>query len=203
MIRNIVFDMGMVLLDFHPMDACRAVAPDDESAQKLITALFNNPEWVRLDDGSLEEDELIRRAMARLDDARLRPLISKIMQAMPFNVLSPLPGMEGIVDFLHARGFRVYLLSNAGLNVSLNREIIPDIAKFDGVVFSVEEKVIKPNPVIYQRLTQRYGLVPQECLFIDDLAPNVAGARAQGWEAYQFSGDAPALRQMLAALPQP
>ena len=203
MIRNIVFDMGMVLLDYHPMTACRAIAPDEESAQKLYTALYDDPEWIRLDEGTLEEAEITRRAMARLDDEALRPHIEQLMQGMPFNVLSPLAGMEGIIGFLRDRGFHIYLLSNACRSVSVNRDIIPDIDQFDGVVFSVEEKVIKPNPVIYNRLTERYGLVPQECLFIDDMPRNVEGARQQGWQAYQFSGDAPALRQMFAALPKP
>ena len=77
MIRNIVFDMGMVLMDYHPLEACRAAAPDEESALKVYAALFDHPEWVGLDDGSVDEDDLARHAMktgffGRLAEARRR-----------------------------------------------------------------------------------------------------------------------------------
>lgn len=199
MVRNIVFDMGMVLMDFHPLEACRAVAPDEGSAQKLYAALFAHPEWMRLDDGTITEEELTRNAMARLDDAALRPLVPTVMQGMPYNVLTPIPGMAELVEWVFSCGFGVYLLSNAGQMVSRHREIIPHIERFDGVVFSVEEGVVKPNPEIYHRLTQRYNLNPKECLFIDDVPVNAEAARQIGWYGYAHNGDIPALKRLLEA----
>lgn len=203
MIRNIVFDMGMVLMDFHPLAACRAAAPDEDGAQKLHAAVFAHPEWAGLDDGTLTEAQLAQNAMARLADTRLRALVPEVLGGMPYNVLSPIPGMKEVTDRLIARGFRVYLLSNAGLNVSEHREIVPGLDAFHGVVFSVEEKVVKPDPEIYRRLTRRYGLAARECLFIDDVPRNVEGARALGWQGQVFDGDVPALRRMLETLPAP
>ncbi len=203
MIRNIVFDMGMVLMDFHPMAACRAAAPDEEGAQQLYAAVFAHPEWAGLDDGTLTEAELARRAMARLTDERLRSLVPGLLGGMPNNVLSPIPGMKAVTEGLLARGFGVYLLSNAGLNVSLHREIVPGLEAFHGVVFSVEEQAVKPDPEIYLRLTGRYGLAPEECLFIDDLPRNVEAARTLGWQGYVFDGDVAALQRMLEGLAQP
>ena len=199
MIRNVVFDMGMVLMDFHPLEACRAVAPDDESAKKVYAALFDHPEWVRLDDGSIQEDELARHAMARLPDEPLRAVVPQVMKGMPYNILSPMPGMPELVDWVFNSGFRVYLLSNAGLMVSRNREIIPRIERFNGVVFSAEEKLMKPNAALYRVLTDRYRLKPEECLFIDDNAANTEAARQLGWQAHVYQGDLPALRRVLDA----
>jgi putative hydrolase of the HAD superfamily len=199
-IRNIVFDMGMVLMDYHPLEACRAVAPDEASAQKLCASLFMDPEWIRLDDASLEPEELGRRAQARLDNEALRPLIPALLDGMPYNTLSPIPGMAEVVDWTLAADFRVYLLSNACRAVSEHPEIIPRLEKFHGVMFSYDEKVLKPNPVFYRRLTERFGLNPGECFFIDDNADNVEGARDAGWQAYRFDGDVPALRRELEAL---
>jgi len=168
MIRNIVFDMGMVLMDYHPLAACRAVAPDEEAVRRLNAAMFAHPEWIRLDDGSIELAEFGRRAQARLENGALRPLVPLILNAMPFNILSPIPGMAEVVDEALAAGFRLYLLSNACRLVSLNRAFIPRLERFSGVIFSVDEKIIKPDPALYRCLTDRYGLVPEECFFIDD-----------------------------------
>lgn len=202
-IRNIVFDMGGVLMDFHPLAACREVAPDEDAAQKLNEALFRHPEWGRLDDDSITPEALARLAMDALDDDALKPLVQKLFDGMPWNILSPIEGMEAVVDWVLTHGFKVYLLSNAGRKISGHREIIPLIGKFDGVVFSVEEQTKKPGPGIYTRLTARYGLLPNECLFIDDDPGNVEAARALGWHGYRFDGNAAALLSALEQLPQP
>ena len=199
MVRNVVFDMGMVLMDFHPLETCRATVKDEAGAQKIFAALFAHPEWVKLDDDSIEQDELCRRAMARLDDESLRALVPGIVNGMPYNVLTPIPGMSELVDWVIDSGFRAYLLSNAGRNVSQHREIIPGIERFNGVVFSVEEKKVKPDPALFQTVTDRYRLKPEECLLIDDNATNTAGARAVGWQAHTHDGNVPALRRLLDA----
>ena len=200
MIRNIVFDMGMVLMDYHPLIACRAVAPDEEAALQVNEALFLHPAWPGLDDGSLDKEELAGMAEGRLANPALRPLVRQILGALPCNVLSPMPGMAELTDHVLEAGYRVYLLSNAGWDVSRNRDIIPRIERFHGVIFSVEEGVIKPNPALYRRLTDRYGLVPEECLFIDDNPDNIRGARDLGWQGYLFDGDVPALQRALDGL---
>ena len=199
MIRNIVFDMGMVLLDYHPLTACREAAENEADAQQICHVMFESPEWIRLDDGSLTKEALTEQAQAQLPE-RLRPVLQGIMHGMPRNVLSPIPGMADVVDGVLNNGYHVYLLSNACLDVSQNRDIIPHIERFHGVVFSVEESMIKPNPEIYRRLTARYGLVPAECLFVDDNQNNVAGARAEGWQAYWFDGDVQKFAAYLAQL---
>ena len=200
MIRNLVFDMGMVLMDFHPIAACRAAAPDEESAQLVFHALFAHPEWLKLDDNTIQQDELGRRAMARLQDEGLRALVPKLLEDMPQNVLSPIPGMAELTDELLRSGLRVYLLSNAGLVFSEKREIVPNIDRFHGVLFSADEGLVKPDPAIYRLLTARYGLRPEECLFVDDKEENVQAAKALGWSGYLFDGDVEALEKTLTAL---
>ena len=56
----------------------------------------------------------------------------------------------------------------------------------DGYLFSYEIHKVKPNPEIYEALYERYGLNPAECLFIDDLKENIAGARATGMDGIVF-----------------
>lgn len=200
MIRNIVFDMGMVLMDFHPIAACRAAAPDEESAQLVFDALFAHPEWLKLDDNTIEQDELGRRAMARLREDNLRALVPLLLDGLPENVLSPIPGMAELTDGLIRSGLHVYLLSNAGLVFSRKRDIVPNIDRFHGVLFSADEGLVKPDPAIYRLLTARYGLRPEECLFVDDKEENVQAAKELGWSGYLFHGDVEGLRKTLAAM---
>ena len=200
MIRNVVFDMGMVLMDYHPLEACRAATGNETDAQAVYAALFTHPEWVKLDDNTIEQDELGRRAQARLSDPRLRPLVPQLLNGMPWNVLTPIPAMIDTARWTLDAGYGVYLLSNANLAVSCHREVVPLLDRFHGVLFSADEGLVKPNPAIYRLLTRRYGLVPEECLFIDDNTKNAEAARREGWQAYRFDGNAEALRAYLEAL---
>ncbi len=202
MIRNLIFDMGGVLMDFHPLAACRMAAPDETDAQKLNKALFQHPMWGKLDDDSITPEALARLAMDALDDERLKPLVTAVFSAMPGNILTPMQGMEPIVRKAMSDGYQIYLLSNAGRKISEHREIIPLISRFHGVVFSVEEKTKKPGAEIYRSLTTRYGLQPEECYFIDDDPGNVQAARRLGWQGYRFTGDVSALARALAKLPR-
>ena len=122
---------------------------------------------------------------------------------MPHNVVTPIPGMAAVVADLAARGFRLYLLSNAGTVFSDHRELVPGIETFSGVIFSALEGLVKPDPAIYTRLTDRFELAPEECVFIDDVAKNIQTARELGWQGYVFDGDVAAIRRYFDALPNP
>ena len=69
-----------------------------------------------------------------------------------------------------------------------------------GRVVSAEEKLMKPDPAIYELLCRRYGLVPAECLFVDDNADNCRGAEVAGMRSFHFTGDAAALEAAIEAL---
>lgn len=202
MIRNLIFDMGGVLMDFHPLAACRIVASNETDAQTLNKALFQHPLWGNLDDDSISPDALARLARDTLDEERLKPLVTAVFSAMPGNILTPIQGMEPIVRRAMSDGYQIYLLSNAGRKISEHREIIPLIGRFHGVVFSVEEKTKKPGAEIYTRLTTRYNLRPEECYFIDDDPGNVLAAQRLGWQGYRFTGDVIALARALKKLPR-
>lgn len=63
----------------------------------------------------------------------------------------------------------------------------PIIDAFDLVVISAEEKVMKPDSLIFQRTIERLGRQPEECVFVDDFAHNVEGARAVGMYAIHYT----------------
>ena len=119
---------------------------------------------------------------------------------MPENILFPVEGMAEVVDEVLNRGFHVYLLSNAGLWLSRRRDFIPCLERFHGVMFSADEGLVKPDPRLYGRLMERYGLKPDECFFIEDREDNLQAAAALGWRTHRFLGDVQALKDELAEL---
>jgi hypothetical protein len=72
---------------------------------------------------------------------------------------------------------------------------------FDGGIFSGDVKLAKPDPAIFKLLAERYGMVPADTLFIDDLAANVAAARQLGWQAIHCTAPAGLPAQVAALLP--
>jgi HAD superfamily hydrolase (TIGR01509 family) len=111
------------------------------------------------------------------------------------------PTARLIADLKRA-GYRLFVLSN------MSREFIdflrqqPVYENFEGEVISCEEGVVKPMPEIYDILLDRYNLVPEQTLFIDDREENVEAAQKKGIATFNFNrndyeGSCEALRAML------
>jgi len=200
-IKNIVFDMGKVLVGYDAMRACRAYL-DDEADQELVcSVVFVSPEWVFLDMGIISDEEALGRMYARLPE-RLHEAARLCMENWHRHCMWTMTEMEPVVRRLKARGFGIYLCSNAAIRLTeCYPDVIPAIDCFDGVLFSAEEKCIKPQEMIYERLFDRFDLIPGECFFIDDVQMNIDGARKCGMDGYCFAdGDIEKLKQVLEAL---
>ena len=105
----------------------------------------------------------------------------------------PIEETNGFAIRLKRAGYGLYLLSNASTHVMDQLSHMPAMPYLDGYVISGIERLMKPDPAIYQLLCERYGLVSGECLFVDDLEDNCDGARVAGMRAFRFAGDVAAL----------
>ena len=201
MIRNIVFDMGMVLLDHDPLLPCIRHA-GRERAQALCDGIFWHPEWMELlDGGVMDEQAYIPRAQSRFEDPEMKRLVAEILNDWYLDALYPKSGMEAVQKDLLDRGFRLYVLSNAGYSFHKFSYKIKHIDRFSGIMVSAEERLMKPDPAIYRRLCDRFSLEASESLFIDDLPRNIEGAQKAGMNGYCFQdGDVARLRSFLEAL---
>lgn len=185
-IRNVIFDMGGVLLDFNGPLFSRIFTGTEEDAAALDAALFSSPAWPLLDAGAISEDTMERMARARLPE-RLWPNLRECMAH--WHEHQPVVAeTNALVGRLHAAGYGCYLLSNAGTRFWRQKDRIPSFPLMDGWVVSAFERLMKPDPAIYLALCNRYGLDPESCLFVDDNADNVAGARVAGMRAHRFTG---------------
>lgn len=196
-IRNVVFDMGGVLMDWDPVKISHALCSDPDDAALLAHAVFDSREWGWVDAGAIKPETVAWTAKLKLPE-RLHEL-ADVFALHWYDEFEPLPTMGELVRELKDQGYGVYLLSNAGPTFACYRDRIPAIDVFDGILVSCYEHVVKPDEAIYQLFCERYNLEPASCLFIDDLERNVIGAQRAGMQGCVYDGDVEALRRHIAS----
>ncbi len=188
MTRNIIFDMGKVILDYNPVLACYRHSRDWDKAIKLHAAIFGTPDWCRLVDGGLMTDQEYAKEVQKLfADPEMKTLAENVLQDWWADSLYLITGMEQLIKDLLAAGIQLFLLSNVGYSFHKFCYKIPCLDQFSGVMLSCEEKLSKPDPALFQRLCDRYNIVPEETLFVDDWEPNTLGAQSIGLQGYCFA----------------
>ncbi|WP_328322442.1 HAD-IA family hydrolase [Streptomyces sp. NBC_00388] len=100
------------------------------------------------------------------------------------------------LEAFRARGAFVGLLSNLPPSWERHRRFMIDDSHFDDIVCSYAVGSRKPEPEIFRLAAARAGRAPHECVLVDDLEKNVAGAIAAGWQAVHFSDADQAARQI-------
>lgn len=202
MLRNVIFDMGNVLIEFDPMRFVRCVAPDSpEDAELLLKEIFHSEEWKMQDAGELDEAGVEERVCRRLP-ARLRASAHRLIFEWD-RFARPVEGMAELAADCKAAGLGVYLLSNASVRQPEYWPRVPGSECFDGTVISALEKCVKPEMGIFQKTMETFGLKAEECLFVDDVQSNVDGAIRAGLMGFRFEGSAGALRERLRYLGAP
>ena len=197
MIKNIVFDMGRVLIEWEPEVIVAREGLGEDDSRLLLREVFACGEWAAMDHGWMSSEEGWRRICRRLPE-RLHDNARRCVFDWWKGPLVPIPGMAELVREVKALGYGVYLLSNATSYLSEYFHRIPGSECFDGRIVSADVKLLKPRPEIYRELYRQYGLDPAECFFIDDSLLNVDGAWLTGMNAVVFFGDMARLRRELA-----
>lgn len=187
MIRNIVFDMGNVLIYWRPELFVERYGVAEEDRPLLLQEVFNSVEWIQLDRGIIPFEEGIAAMCRRLPE-RLHAAARELTLYWWERYLLPVEGMADLVRELKELGYGVYLLSNAKLDLPQYFDRIPGSECFDGRIVSADWKLLKPQPEIYQVLLREYGLKAEECFFVDDLFINVEAAVLVGMSGAVFQG---------------
>lgn len=196
-VRNVVFDMGEVLVHFDGAYFASFYVDCTEDARLIDQALFSSPEWALLDAGAISEATLERLAADRLPQRLVEPMRASFATWHEHQPV--LEEANQLVLRLHEAGFGCYLLSNAGVRFWRQKDRIPCLAVMDGWVVSSWEHLMKPDPAIYRTLCERFGLAVKECVFVDDRPENVRGAEVAGMMGHLYTG-AEELERYLHAL---
>jgi len=179
LIKNIIFDLGNVLIDFHPKKYLSNRGLADEELDFVYREIFLSDEWVELDRGTITRDQAFKRITARNPDKG-----NILIDYSDFeNILVPIKSNIDIFSELSNRGYKTYYLTNYHAEAFEYAYNNFDFIKcFDGGLVSADVKLIKPDPRIYNTLQTNYKLVPEESLFIDDTLENVEAASKLGFQ---------------------
>ena len=195
MIRNIVFDMGNVLVRFDPDLFMQRIGVAEEDWPLIRREVFKSLEWAQMDRGSLTDAEAVPLMCSRLPK-RLHGAAEELVTRWDQPILE-IEGSFELVRELKELGYGVYLLSNASLRQHDYWPRVPASRYFDGTLISADVKIIKPQPEFYALLYRTFSLTPEECFFIDDSNYNIEAARNSGMPGAIFHGD---MGQIRAAL---
>ena len=196
MIRNVIFDLGNVLIHFKPERFVERLGLADAADRELLRkVVFGGVDWTLMDWGALDEDGLEARVLPKLPE-RLHGAARALIHHWD-EPIEPIPGMAELARDCKAAGLGVYVLSNASARAFDYGGNVPGSEYFDGAVVSAPLRCIKPMPEIYRHVLDTYGLRAEECLFVDDAAVNVSGAMLVGMRGCHFDGDAETARRAI------
>jgi len=198
MIKNIVFDLGNVLINFRPSEFFDKKNYPENIKATILSDIFYSKEWAMMDNGEINTTEAIdaialKSSLKREEIAHIFNLRAELMFPLDTNVK--------LLPELKKRGFRLYFLSNFPMDIFEEIKTGYYFFKyFDGGIISSEAKFSKPDSRIYEILLEKYSLIPEECLFIDDLEINVKAAEAGGMKGLVTFGSLEISKELEKAL---
>lgn len=195
MIKNIIFDMGGVLIDYNPEKSLYALF-SKEYADILLKEIFRNQVWADKDRGIIFPEDIMEQKRSAIPESVYEKVAEMVNNFYPY--MPPFENMYDFVKQLKDNGYGIYLLSNASSDFHERRSGIPALSLFDGVLISADYKLLKPEKEIYEALYEKFSLDPAECYFIDDVQKNIDGAKATGMDGHcYYHGDIEILRRAM------
>lgn len=185
MIKNVLFDLGGVVMDIERMNcvaAFKRLGMADPEA--FLGDYAQKGPFMLIEEGRISPDEFraeIRRLLPEpVDDSRIDNAFEEFLVGIPRHRLEA-------IRKLRAR-YHTYVLSNTN-PIMWNGKIAGEFAQeggviddyFDGVVTSFEAKCMKPAAGIFLYAINKLGIIPEETLFLDDSAANIEAAASLGF----------------------
>ena len=190
----LIFDLGGVVLDWNPRHLFRALIPDEAEREWFLTEVCSLRWNAQMDAGKPSAQAVAELSAEYPEHAAL---IRAYWDRWPEMLGGLVPGSADLLNDLAANGRDLFAITNFNGEVwPLTQSMYPELSCFKDVIVSSVAKVIKPDPEIFALALRQFGVAAADCLFIDDVAANVDGARAAGLAAVQFTS-APALRRLL------
>lgn len=195
MIKNIILDVGRVLVAWQPKQMWKTWGFSDEAVEVLAKALFDSGVWNETDRGVLSDEEFLALAISQASEyeKEIRYFWNNVDMA-----IWQLPYTRDWIRAMKKAGYGVYILSNYGswTYEKTREKALNFLDDVDGAVFSYQVKQIKPDPDIFQSLFEKFSLKPEECVFLDDLAANIEGAKKMGMHGIVFTDLESALEEL-------
>ena len=183
---TVVFDVGNVLIHWDPRHLFRKLIPDEAEMEHFLAHVATG-EWNLAQDAGREWADGV--AFLAAEHPHCAPLIHAYRDRWQETVPHEIHGSVAILERLRESGVPLYAITNFSAEKwaeSLVRFAF--LGQFRNTVVSSHERLVKPDPAIYELFLKRNRLVAEQCLFIDDSAKNIAGAQAAGMHGVLFTG---------------
>ncbi|MHA1195881.1 MAG: HAD family hydrolase [Promethearchaeota archaeon] len=186
-IENIIFDLGNVLLTFKPEIFLKQFTNDPSEIDFFISNITRSSTWLSLDRGISSVDDAKKIFISRFPEKK--ELISWFFENW-FSIFAPIEDNVNLLVKLKKADLKLYILSNF-IEEAYNyvEEKFDFFSLFDGAIISSKEKVIKPEKEIYMILINRYNLIPEKSVFIDDILPFLRPAKKLGMKTIWYKSD--------------
>ncbi len=188
MIKNLLFDLGGVIMEIERKNAVKALEKIGmANANEFLGEYAQKGPFLQLEEGTITprqfRDEIKKLIPSDVSDSDIDGAFCEFLVGIPVNRL------DALTD-LRKKGFKIYMLSNTN-PIMWNSRIAEEFRKqgadmshyFDGEVTSFEARSCKPDRKIFETAIERFGIKPEETLFFDDSAANIEAARKLGFHA--------------------
>ena len=184
--QSVIFDVGRVLFDWDLRFLFAKLIDDKDRLEWFVTNVVT-PEWHFQHDAGRPLAEMLPELKAEFPghEALIDAYAARFNETIP----GPVPGSLELVERLDDAGVPLFAITNFGHEFWEGfRPTQPVFDRFQGIIVSGTEKLMKPDPAIYALAIERFGIDPAGAIFIDDNAANVAGAESAGIAAHHFRG---------------
>lgn len=184
MIKNLIFDFGKVLVDYDYFTILNQIFATHKQAEDFYHYLMDEKWNECLDREASSFDQIIRDMQLAMP--QYKDEIKNFGDRYTDFVLGEIKGMRSLLVKLKAKGYRLYGLTNWCSKVHITMKQYPIFQLLDNRIISSEEHIVKPEITIYERICQKFGLKPEECVFADDKIENIEAARKFGMQGICF-----------------
>ncbi|OQY38056.1 MAG: hypothetical protein B6229_06910 [Spirochaetaceae bacterium 4572_7] len=183
MIKNVIFDLGRVLISWDIETFAQSYTNDPKLQEKIINQIFNHNDWHTLDKGTITEEEAAKRFSERLN-LPINKIDDIILQGRKIMLLKT----DSHKELLRLKDkYNLYCISNMSHK---SWEIIKGEQDFHlhfkDILISAQEKMIKPHADIFHRAIKKFDIIPGESIFIDDQQDNIDTAESLGIKGILF-----------------
>lgn len=183
-IKAVVFDLGGVVIDFHPVELTRSFGRDIDEANLYLDAI-RHPDWLEFDRGLYTKEDMAQRIFKRRGSPVERTIDFFKHLIESFHIIQP---TEEFIYKLKKEGVDVYLLSNMNMETfNFLSNTFPIFEELKDGVVSGDVGYCKPEQEIFDIFIKHTGLKTGEFFFLDDTIININKAKKNGWQSFEYN----------------
>ena len=183
-IKAVLFDVGNVLITWHPENLFRKVIADDARRAYFLETVVPM-DWHMNHDAGVTFAENRKAPLERFPD--FADEIHAFDTRFDEMLGEPIAESIAVAEELHDKGVPLYALTNMPQEkAQMVFSKIPVWKHIRDVVISGDEKIVKPDPAIYELALKRMGLTAPQVFFTDDSVVNIEAAKSLGFVTHLF-----------------